>query len=119
MKKHGLISNQLDSPIVEMMYTTNGANMASTLRRSTRKIKRSFSISLESDTFIRKTQRERKSRSESETLDELLRELMALRQQHLIEDAYTNYYDMLTDEEAGEQHAWGAFAETQLSEGVR
>ena len=43
---------------------------------------------------------------------------MALRQQHLIEDAYTNYYDMLTDEEAGEQHAWGAFAETQLSEGV-
>jgi hypothetical protein len=110
---------QLDSPIVEMMYTTNGANMASTQRRSTRKIKRSFSISLESDAFIRKTQRERKSRSESETLDELLRELMALRQQHLIEDAYTNYYDMLTDEEAGEQHAWGAFAETQLSSGVR
>ena len=104
---------------MEMIYTTNGANMASTLQRSTRKIKRSFSISLESDRFIRKTQRERKSRSESETLDELLRELMALRQQHLIEDAYTNYYDMLTDEEAGEQHAWGAFAETQLSEGVR
>jgi hypothetical protein len=83
------------------------------------KIKRSFSISLESDRFIRKTQRERKSSSESEALDELLRELMALRQQHLIEDAYTNHYDMLTDEEAGEQHAWGAFAETQLSEGVR
>ena len=116
MNKLGLISNQLDSPIVEMIYSTDGANMASTLQRSTRKIKRSFSISLESDRFIRKT---RKIRSESETLDELLRELMALRQQHLIEDAYTNYYDMLTDEEAGEQHAWGAFAETQLSEGVR
>jgi hypothetical protein len=115
MKKLGSISNQLDSPIVEMKYTTNGANMASTPQRSTRKIKRSFSISLESDTFIRKTQRERKSRSESETLDELLRELMALRQQHSIEDAYTDYYDRLTDEEASEQNAWGAFAETQLS----
>jgi len=119
MKKFGSISDRRVSPIAVTMYTTNGANMISTLQRSTRKIKRSFSISPESDTFIRKTQKERKSRSESETLDELLRELMALRQQHLIEDAYTNYYDMLTEEEAGEQHAWGAFAETQLSEGVR
>jgi hypothetical protein len=119
LKKLGSISDHEVSPIVVTMYTTNGANMASTLKRSTRKIKRSFSISLESDTFIRKTRKERKSRSESETLDALLRELMALRQQHLIEDAYTDYYDMLTDEEAGEQHAWGAFAETQLSEGVR
>jgi hypothetical protein len=78
MNKLGLISNQLDSPIVEMIHSTDGANMASTLQRSTRNIKRSFSIFLESDRFIRKTQRERKSRSESETQDELLRELMAL-----------------------------------------
>jgi hypothetical protein len=119
MKKLGPIVDQMISPIAVTMYTTNGANMTSTLQRSTRKIKRSFSISLESDTFIRKTQKERKSRSESETLDELLRELMVLRQQHLIEDAYTDYYDRLTDEEAGEQRAWGAFAEAQLSEGVR
>jgi hypothetical protein len=117
MKKLGPIFDQMISPIMVTIYTTNGANMTSTLQRSTRKIKRSFSISLESDTFIRKTQRERKSRSESETLDELLRELMVIRQQHLIEDAYTDYYDMLTDEEASEQRAWGAFAETQLSEG--
>lgn len=93
--------------------------MSSTLQRSTRKIKRSFSISLESDAFIRKSQKERKSRSESETLDELLRELMLSRQRHHIEDAYADYYDSLTEEEADEQRAWGAFAETQLSEGVR
>ena len=111
--------SQGSSPIAVTMYTTNGTNMTSSLQRSPRKIKRSFSISLESDTFIRKTQRERKSRSESEALDELLRELMVLRQQHLIEDAYTDYYDGLTDEEVDEQQAWGAFAETQLSEGVR
>jgi hypothetical protein len=101
------------------MYTTNGANMPSTLQRPTRKIKRSFSISLESDAFIRKSQKERKSRSESETLDELLRELMLLRQQGRIEDAYTDYYDSLTDREVEEQRAWGAFVGTQLSEGAR
>lgn len=101
------------------MYTTDSANMPSTLQRSTRKIKRSFSISLESDAFIRKSQKERKSRSESETLDGLLRELMILRQQGRIEDAYTDYYDSLTEPEVDEQRAWGAFAETQLSEGVR
>ena len=59
------------------------------------------------------------SRSRAKAHPRPLRELIALRQQHLIEDAYTDYYDKLTDEEAGEQHAWGAFAETQLSEGAR
>jgi hypothetical protein len=92
--------------------------MPSTLQRPTRKIKRSFSISLESDAFIRKSQKERKSRSESETLDELLRELMILRQQDRIESAYTDYYDSLTDADVDEQRTWGAFAGSELSEGV-
>jgi hypothetical protein len=93
--------------------------MPSTLQRPTRKIKRSFSISSESDAFIRKSQKERKSRSESEALDELLRELMMLRAQGRIEDAYTDYYDSLADAEVDEQRAWGAFAGVQLSNGAR
>lgn len=82
-----------------------------------RKIKKSFSISVQSDSFIRKACRERKSTSESETLDALLSELMTIRKQQAIEAAYTDYYDNLGDNEIAEQRAWGSFAESQLQKG--
>ena len=63
--------------------------------------------------------RERKSKSESETLDGLLAELMSIQRQRSVETAYSDYYDSLTDEEMAEQQTWGAFAETQLVEGAR
>jgi hypothetical protein len=101
------------------MYTTCGTNMPTTSPKRGRKIKKSFSISPESDSFIRKTCKERKSTSESETLDVLLRELMTIRQQKAIEAAYADYYDSLTEDEVAEQSAWGAFAESQLAEESR
>ena len=97
------------------MYTTNGTNMPTTSPRIGRKIKKSFSISLESDSFIRKSCRERKSNSESETLDALLNELMNIRRQQAIDAAYTDYYDALGDSEVAEQLAWGSFSESQLA----
>jgi hypothetical protein len=97
------------------MYTTGGANMPTTSLKKSRKIKKSFSISPESDSFIRTTCKERKSTSESETLDVLLKELMTIRQQKAIDAAYADYYDSLTDDEVAEQGAWGAFAESQLA----
>lgn len=84
-----------------------------------RKVKKSFSISLESEAFLKRVRRERKVASESETLDVLLRELMASQKQRAIESAYVDYYDSLSDEEVAEQRALGAFAEIQLSSGVR
>jgi hypothetical protein len=101
------------------MYTTHGANMPTTASKQTRKIKRSFSISPESDIFIRKMRKERKAKSESETLDTLLRELMAIQAQRAIEVAYSDYYDSLTEEDVADDRAWGAFSETQLVDGVR
>jgi len=83
-----------------------------------RKVKKSFSISLESEAFLRQTRKERQVSSESETLDVLLRELMAAQKQRAIESAYVDYYDSLSDEDMAEQDAWGTFAETQLTEGV-
>lgn len=80
-----------------------------------RKIKKSFSISVESDSFIRRSCKERKSDSESETLDALLDELMNIRRQQAIEAAYTDYYDSLGDDEVAQQRAWGSFAEDQLA----
>jgi hypothetical protein len=89
--------------------------MPTTTPKMGRKIKKSFSISVESDAFIRRSCKERKSNSESETLDTLLSELMAIRRQTAIEAAYANYYDSLSDDEVAEQSAWGAFAESQLA----
>jgi hypothetical protein len=83
-----------------------------------RKVKKSFSISVESEAFLRRMRRERKAASESETLDVLLRELMTAQKQRAIESAYKDYYDSLSDEDVAEQRAWGAFAESQLSHGV-
>jgi hypothetical protein len=83
-----------------------------------RKVKKSFSISLESEAFLRQMRKERQVSSESETLDVLLRELMAAQKQRAIESAYVDYYDSLSDEDMAEQDAWGTFAETQLTEGV-
>lgn len=88
-------------------------------QRTARKIKRSFSISPESHAFIRRAQKERRSRSESETLDALLSELMTVRQQRLLDLAWKDYYDSLTDDDVEEQRAWGNFAESQLAEEFR
>jgi len=96
-------------------YTTYGETMPTRSPRMGRKIKKSFSISVESDSFIRRSCKERKSNSESETLDALLSELMAVRQQKAIEAAYADYYDSLSEDEVAEESAWGRFAESQLA----
>lgn len=93
--------------------------MPTTVVKQRRKVKKSFSISPESVLFIRKMRKERKARSESETLDGLLNELIAIQQQRGIEAAYSSYYDSLSDEEIAEDRAWGTFAEMQLINGVR
>lgn len=89
--------------------------MPTTSSKVGRKVKRSFSISLEADAFIRKSSKERKSRSESDTLDALLNELITIRKLQALETAYTDYYDSLNDEEVAEQKTWGAFAESQIA----
>ena len=108
-----------DGAAHRILYTTNGENMPTTSPKMGNKIKKSFSISVESEAFIRKSCRERKSDSESETLDALLSELRAIRQKEAVEAAYTDYYDSLTDEEVAEERGWGGFAESQLAEEVR
>ncbi len=93
--------------------------MNSSSIKDRRKIKKSFSISPESESFIRRTCKEHKSASESETLDMLLRELIAMHRQRAIEAAYTAYYDCLSEAEQTEQSAWAVFVESQLAEEVR
>jgi hypothetical protein len=87
-----------------------------TTSQQQRKIKKSFSISVASDSFIRKMQKQRKARSESETLDVLLSELMDFQEKQTIEAAYANYYDSLSDDELAEQRSWGDFSASNLVE---
>jgi hypothetical protein len=82
------------------------------------KVKKSFSISVESEAFIRKACKERKSKSESETLDALLNELREIQQREAIGSAYQDYYDQMSDAEAIEHDTWGTFAQTQIAEQI-
>lgn len=101
------------------LYTTNGENMPTTSPRMGNKIKKSFSISTESDAFIRRSCKERKLNSESETLDALLSELRTIRQREAVEAAYTDYYDELGADQTSEEHDWATLTQPQIIEEAR
>jgi len=77
-----------------------------TTQATANKIKRSFTITAESAAFLRATRTERKARSDSETLDLLLRELMEKVKLAEIDAAYTAYYDSVSDEQLAEETEW-------------
>jgi hypothetical protein len=85
------------------------------IRKSNRKIRRTVTLSPESDAFIKKQTRERKLGSHSAFLDQLLLEKAQEQQLAAIEAQITAYYDSLTDEEVEEQRAWGQLAEQTLA----
>jgi|SRR5580698_5363671 hypothetical protein len=71
-----------------------------------RKIRRSFTLSLDSVRFIKKTRRRRGVRSDSEALELLLRDTMLETRRQEIDAACTEYYDTASDEELAEQRRW-------------
>ncbi|HEX4319547.1 MAG TPA: hypothetical protein VHZ52_01500 [Acidobacteriaceae bacterium] len=85
---------------------------------SKRKVKCSFTLSPETAGFLRQTRRERKTRSDSETLDLLLRELLLRQKEQQVEAAYTQYYDSLSEEDREEQSAWAKNAATDMWIGI-
>jgi hypothetical protein len=70
------------------------------------KIKRSFTITRESATFLSEARAERNARSDSETLDLLLKELMVQRKLAELDAAYKDYYDTISDEQLAEETEW-------------
>jgi hypothetical protein len=84
-------------------------------RKVIRKIRRTITLSPESDAFIKKQTRERKLGSHSAFLDQLLLEKAQEQQLAAYEAEVTAYYDSLTDEEVEEQRAWGQLAEQTLA----
>src|ERR1700685_1565067 len=83
-------------------------------RKSTRKIRRTFTLSPETDAYIKKQTRAHKLGSHSAFLDQLVLEKAQEQQLADIDAEVTAYYDSLTPEQIEEDRAWGEFAGSHL-----
>ena len=77
-----------------------------TMQATTRKMKKSFTLTPESVAFLGETRQRRQAGSDSEALDLLLRELMLEAKRRQLDAAYTDYYDTASVEELAEQAEW-------------
>ena len=77
-----------------------------TLQATTRKMKRSFTLTPEAVAFVGEIRQKRNARSDSEALDLLLHELMLETKRQAIDAAYKEYYDTASEEELAEQREW-------------
>lgn len=78
------------------------------------RVKKSYSISVEAEQFIRRVRETRHIASDSEALDQLLRESMAAHRRGAIDEAYRMHYDNLPGEALVEETAWAEFASSHL-----
>lgn len=73
---------------------------------TTRKIKRSFTLTSESVEFVRETRVRLKAESDSEALDQILKDMRREAKLRELDAAAKEYYDNATDEELREQLEW-------------
>src|ERR1700684_3356730 len=81
-----------------------------TMQATSRKMKRSFTLTPEVVAFVGETRQKRGAGSDSEALDLLLREAMLGAKRQEIDAAYKAYYDTASDEELAEQREWAELA---------
>ena len=79
------------------------------------RIKKSYSISREAEQFIRRIRKARKIASDSEALDQILRESHLAHTRASIDAAYSTFYDAASDADLEEESTWAAFSETQAA----
>jgi hypothetical protein len=82
---------------------------------STRKQRRTFTLSPENLAYLDQETRRRSADSQSAVLDELLHEKKLEQQRAALETQIAAYYDTLTDAEVEEDRAWGEFAGSHLA----
>ena len=81
-----------------------------TIQATARKLKRSFTLTPESVSFVSETRKKRRANSDSEALDLLLRELILEAKRRQLDAATKAYYDSASDEELAEQSEWAEMA---------
>lgn len=89
--------------------------MNSTNSKSLPKAKKSFTLSPESVEFLEATRRKRQVASISAVLDEILQNVRKDLERASLEQAFTDYYRSLSDQEMTEHAEWGELAEREFS----
>ena len=84
------------------------------MARSARKEKKTYSLSPESIRFIEIVRKERHRDSASSALEELIQEKKMEAERLRIDASISSYYDSLGEEDREQNHAWGAFAESEF-----
>jgi hypothetical protein len=82
-----------------------------------RKEKKTFSLSRQSVMYLEALRKERRSRSISSVLEEVIRQQQETKELERISASVTRYYDSLTSEKIAEDRDWGDFAATQFPSG--
>jgi uncharacterized membrane-anchored protein len=77
-----------------------------TFQATTRKMKKSFTLTPEAVAFVGEARKKRGAASDSEALDLLLRELILEAKRQAIDAAYKEYYDTASEEDLAEQREW-------------
>ena len=78
------------------------------------KEKKTFSLSRQSVMYLEALRKERRSRSMSSVLEEVIRQQQQTKELERISASVTRYYDSFTSDEIAEDRAWGDFAATQF-----
>ncbi len=89
-----------------------------TVQATTRKMKKSFTLSPESVAHVSETRRKRGTASDSEALDLLLRENMLEAKRQEFDAACNEYYDTASDAELAEQREWAEMTGPNMFLGV-
>ena len=84
----------------------SGKIIGMTLQATKRKIKRSFTLTPESIALVRETRRRRRTGSDSEALDLLLREAIDAQKREKIDAAIKRYYDSADAADLEAQREW-------------
>ncbi len=79
-----------------------------------RKAKKTFSLSRQSVMYLESLRKEKRSKSVSSVLEDIIRQQQQAKELERISASVTRYYDSLTPEEVAEDRAWGEFAATQF-----
>lgn len=82
--------------------------------QTSRKAKRTFSLSRQAVAFLESERRATHKRSLSAVLEEIVRRQQEEKEMERISAAFTRYYDSLTPEEIAEDRGWAEFAATQF-----
>ena len=86
------------------------------MKTASQRVKKCYSISRQSERFVRQIRKARGIKSDSEALDQLLREAIAAHARGSIDAAYKAFYDAVSESELAEDTAWAAFSESELAE---